>query len=191
MIARATFNAPCQAEVDNALQVNNSDLASSDPINVLRGLYRILPVLSIDRSTKVGAALCCLDGTRSIGVNRFLIPRFAVDPESYIRPLKYDRTIHAEVSSITSAASYGSPTAGATMIATWAACKQCAKTIIGARVARVIVHKEMFDLAASIGHWEDEVDGGIGILRACGVKVEFLSGAIGEKILLDGRTWDI
>jgi deoxycytidylate deaminase len=165
-------------------------VGTSDPLEIIRQLYRLYPD-GRDRSTIVAAALCFRDGQRMVSLNTFLHPDMIYDPASYTRPLKYSRTVHAEEAVIASAARGGASTDGADMVGTWAACTRCARLIARAGIARLFVHKEMLDLADSLGHWREEVREGHAMLRQCGVSVIPVSGKMGMQALIAGTWYDI
>lgn len=108
---------------------------------------------SKDPSTKVGAVLVRPDRTiASVGYNGF--PRGCNDnPELYDnRPIKYLRTVHAELNAILSARE---PLANYTLYVTpLHPCADCAGVIIQAGIKRVIFRTGEYSLSSWGDHFE-------------------------------------
>jgi len=101
---------------------------------------------SPDKSTQNAAVLMrfideqektSIEYTQTISVNEF--PKGVVEtPDRWVRPTKYAFVEHAERNAIYKAAHYGIQTNGATMIAVWASCADCARAIIQAGIVRLV-----------------------------------------------------
>lgn len=103
-------------------------------------MAELVSLKSKDPSTQVGAVV--VDSSRrvlSVGYNGF--PRGVLDlPERYAdRPLKYLLVQHAERNALASSAASGTRVQGATMYAQGVPCNECAKGIIDAGIAEVVV----------------------------------------------------
>lgn len=116
------------------------------------------------------------------------------------RNLKYPRVIHGEVDAIANAAAYGVPTRGLTMIAPWAACFNCAATMMRARIGKLVVHgprmrKGHPHVSGQIvkGHdaWGSQVAEAIDRLIAYGIEVESFEEDLPEapKIRIAEELW--
>lgn len=136
--------------------------------------------LSPDPSTQVGAILIpdrpCFEGQVATGHNRLVRDPASRFTESQIwnnREEKYKRVVHAEVAAILDAASLGVRTKGAILVATWACCIDCAKAIVEAGIAAVIVD----DLAmqATPERWMKSINEGHQLLKSNGIYVGFLN----------------
>ena len=125
---------------------------------------------SKDRSTKVGAVIVGPDHeVRSTGFNGF--PRGVRDDVDarHERPAKYLWTEHAERNAVYNAARNGVHTFGTTMhLNCWWPCADCARAIIQAGVARVVVHASRVN--AHDSRWSDSCAVGLEMLREAGVE---------------------
>lgn len=96
---------------------------------------------SNDIHTKVGAVLLCQNRlgeyvVSSRGHNHIVDNG---DPDSFERPLKYSRSVHAEVMAIGDAAKHGALTFRAILYTTHTPCAECAKLIRSAGISAVVV----------------------------------------------------
>lgn len=148
--------------------------------------------LSVDPRTQVGAYLLNeVDGSYrgSIGHN-FGVRGIAVnweDPEH-----KADYVHHAEEAAIHGAAIHGIRTWGATLYCPWSACLRCARAIIGAKVRRVVAHRELLRFSARVnGSWSASIAASLELLTNAGVICEFVDGPVNARpILHAGYLWD-
>jgi len=152
----------------------------------LRQAYEFAAKNSTDRSTQNGAIL--VDGLGNVvawGANRF--PRgVAETTERMERPAKYLYVVHAELAAILDAARRGVKTEGLTMFAPWSACNECAKSIIGAGIAKVVAHKKIIE--ASYNQWPDSIRIAMDMFKEAGVLYELYDGEIGGvEILFNGK----
>lgn len=92
----------------------------------------------------------------------------------YERPKKYDYILHAEENAIITAAVNGIKTKGLVMFAPWAACKHCARVIIGAQIAEVWTHT----LEEAHNQWNEEVSVGLRLLKEAGVELHIIDGKL-------------
>ncbi len=127
------------------------------------GIAEYVSSRSKDPSTKVGCVLTSEDkAILSTGYNG--IPRKVADlPERMERPAKYLWTAHAEENAVASAARNGVALKGATAYVTHHPCSRCARSLIQAGVAKVIIGpgltsmpEEEFNVASQM-FWEAEV----------------------------------
>lgn len=95
---------------------------------------------SKDQSTKVGAVVMMDDGTPlTFAYNGFARGVNDDVPERHERPEKYKWTSHAEENAIANLARTGQRALGATLYVTHFPCAGCARKIIQAGIARVVV----------------------------------------------------
>lgn len=95
---------------------------------------------SKDQSTKVGAVVMMDDGTPlTFAYNGFARGVNDDVPERHQRPEKYKWTSHAEENAIANLARTGQRALGATLYVTHFPCAGCARKIIQAGIARVVV----------------------------------------------------
>lgn len=108
--------------------------------NAMRLAYS-LASQSPDLSTQTAAIILSRSG-HILGAAANTLPRGVeiTNERLSARPLKYSVTEHAERNAIYMAAKYGEPTAGATMVALWAACSDCARAIIQSGIATLVTH---------------------------------------------------
>lgn len=123
---------------------------------------------SPDPSTQNGVALITPDAGLILACNDF--PRgVAHSSERWERPLKYKFVEHAERSGIYKAASVGRQTQGATLVAVWAACSDCARAIVCAGIHRLV--RLPADNDATASHWSEDIEIGDMIMREGGVEI--------------------
>jgi len=153
----------------------------------MAAVYR-LAMKSTDTSTKNGAIICRERWNVSGGFNHILTP-FLDDPKSHERPTKYEVTAHAERAAIFNAVNRHIDVRGATMIANWIACPDCARAIVLCGIADVVCHKQCMDRTPE--RWRHLVDRGLEILEKSGVNVIQWDGKIGGEVtnLNNGETW--
>lgn len=103
------------------------------------GVAREVANWSKDTSTKVGCVIVSSDGVIvSTGYNG--LPRGVDDlPERMTRPMKYLWTVHAEAAAVANAARVGGCLSGATAFITHASCASCARLMLNAGVAKVVI----------------------------------------------------
>lgn len=153
----------------------------------LREAY-LQALFSKDLSSQNGALIVNAFGTYCVGCNN--IPKGVVAADHrYQRPDKYDYTEHAERAAVYAAARNGTALGGGTMYCPWAACCDCARSIICSGIVKVVVHKERMDLTT--GTWKASVDKALGMLAEADVFVEYESGSIegAGMIRVDGKLW--
>lgn len=103
------------------------------------------------------------------------------------KPLKYQLVEHAERRAIYKAARQGLWTEGGTLISTWAACADCARSIVEAGIKTLIRHYPPLDDATE--RWLGSVTIGDNILKANDVKIIDIIGNIeaAPSILRSGK----
>lgn len=143
---------------------------------LMQDAYR-LAALSPDPSTQIGAFIIN-SGQQEWLTRTYNKPslNWKMQDSDWERPRKYDLMCHAERGSLDQAAIYGISTAGATMVATWAACADCARGIVSCGVKKLVRHKAL-GVTATTG-WEDSVSIGDQIMRTGGVELIDLIGPI-------------
>lgn len=154
---------------------------------LLRRAYEHAETNSADPNTRIGTVLVQNGRPLVFGTNKF--PQGVVaTPERLVRPVKYDYMEHAERAVIYSAAKLGIATSDVMMIATWAACKDCARAIVESGIRCLITHKQARDNGPD--SWTESVRIGDGILREAGVRLILWDGIVeGCVNLLGGRYW--
>ena len=94
---------------------------------------------------------------------------------------KYFYVQHAEAAAILDAAKRGVCTLGLTLYTTWAACHECAKTIIDSGIARVVTHRLP---QHERGDWKQSVQRGLEMLVEAGVIVSFVDGPVNAGVTI-------
>lgn len=148
---------------------------------------------SKDTKTKIGAILVKDKRIISTGYNG--LPRGCNDniPERYVRPTKYAWFEHGERNAIYAAARHGISTEGTTMYTNGTPCIDCARGVIQAGVAKVIVHKAYEDMSARAARqksdqsqWKGHNDVSLTMFRESGVIVEVFENPVGMFVYFDG-----
>ena len=98
-------------------------------------------------------------------------------PERLVRPLKYDFVEHAERGAVYDAARKGVRCAGLTMVAPWAACTECARSLVASGISRLVRHKQASDRSPE--RWIDSIKQADEILDAGGVEIVDYDGSLG------------
>lgn len=161
------------------------EITNGDIPEKMQAVYRMAQK-STDTSTKNAAILCRERWNIAGGYNHVLQP-FKEDPASYERPRKYLVTEHAERAAIFDAVARGIDIRGATMVANWVACPDCARAIVLSGIADVVCHKECMDRTPE--RWRELVDLGLEILEKNGVRVHYWSGKVGIVNINNGESW--
>lgn len=142
---------------------------------------------SPDPSTQNGAVIVTKSGRVIIsGCNH---PVIDVDVSTLSRDEKYSIVEHAERSVIYRCAETGVITKDATMFCLWAVCAPCARAVIRSGIKRLVTLESLYKLTPE--RWKDDVVNGLHLLAHAGVAVDFYEGALGERILFDGREVEI
>jgi len=110
-------------------------------------------------------------------------------PDSWVRPIKYRRVEHAQRMVLNLAAKKsGVATEGLTMVCPWPACAACARGIIAAGIARLVMHEDAFRKTPS--RWHEEARMARDFFAEAGVEVISCAGTIGGvAIPFDGSLW--
>lgn len=144
--------------------------------------------LSPDPSTQNGALLATAGGDplwQTAQCNEF--PRgVKYKPERWERPLKYSIIEHAERNCIYSAARHGLATDGLTMFSPWAACTDCARSIIQGGIVELVTLP-----ADPHATWDESIAIAMTMLEEAGVKVTFLDEPLPQVPVLrrNGKDW--
>lgn len=148
-----------------------------DNIDLIRQAY-VLATKSPDPSTQIGSFLVSANGQVETLTQSYNQPTkgWKMVDSDWERPRKYDLLCHAERGALDLAATYGICTAGATMVATWAACADCSRGIVSCGIKRLIRHKATGVIATT--GWEDSVSIGDQIMRIGGVELIDVIGPI-------------
>ena len=123
---------------------------------------------SKDPSTKVGCVVVGVDREiRSTGFNGF--PRGIEDDDERLnnRQMKYPLICHAEENAIMHAARIGMPLKECTAYVTWPPCTRCARSLIQAGVAEVVV-PEGCEIPE---RWEEDFNISNEMFKEAGVRV--------------------
>lgn len=148
--------------------------------------------LSTDPRTQNGAYLLNeIDGVYrgSIGHN-FGVRGVAVDWDDPEHKANYVH--HAEESAIHGAAVHGIRTWGATLYSPWAACLRCARTIVGAKIQRVVAHRDLMRFAAAENPaWSTSIAAAFEVFANTGTECAFVDGPVNARpILHAGFSWN-
>jgi deoxycytidylate deaminase len=75
------------------------------------------------------------------------------------------------------------------MVCPWAACCDCARSIICAGIKTLVVHKERMDMTPE--HWRADVDDALNMLSEAAVEIIHFEGPVrgALPILADGKLW--
>ena len=150
---------------------------------------------SPDPSTKTGALVVWRkDDVHHIwgrGCNRFL-DGVEVTQERLTAPLKYMCIAHAECIAIFDALkSLKTPLSAMTMVAPWAACSNCGKTIIMSGIKTLVRHKQAHLQSAGNLKWKEEIEVADIMMREAGIKIIEYDGAVGAPpSLASGQYWN-
>lgn len=126
-----------------------------------------LAAMSPDPSTQNGAVLISRHGyCIGLGYNRFP-DGVTYNQERWEKPAKYHLVWHAEESAIYNAIQEGFDTDRSTLVCPWAACSECAKTIVGLGVKRLV----RLNNSAPSSTWDDSIKYGDLIMKECGVEI--------------------
>lgn len=142
--------------------------------------------MSDDPNTQNGAVLVTSEGI-AVDCNR--LPKGCMRTlERTTAPLKYSWMAHAESGAILRASGNGWATAGTTLVCPYAACVECAKTMIAAGVTVLIRHKQCMDRTPQ--RWKQSISLVDTMLKEAGVRIlDFDTSFVGEYQLFDGEVW--
>lgn len=137
-------------------------------------------VNSPDPSTQNGVLILADHEPWTYGCNR-LPEGMSATPEQWAdRDWKYPRVVHAEVDGVCNAARLGREIGYGTMYCTWAACSNCAKTIIQAGIRRVVSHKH--PLQGQHCNWKDDITFAKILFEESGVEFVEIEEYLGKTI---------
>lgn len=154
---------------------------------LLQSAYRFA-LNSPDPSTQNGALIFDPELLLlAAGTNRFPLG-VKETTERWARPLKYEFVEHAERNSIYRCAVLGHSTAGATMVCPWAACSDCARAIVCARIVRLVRHQDASDRSPE--RWIESIKVADTILQEGGVEIIDIAGPVdGPELLHSEVLW--
>lgn len=139
--------------------------------SLLRYAYSIAQQ-SKDPSTQNGAVLVDPKSFRVITAACNKLPTGLINVENrWQRPSKCDYIEHAERGVIYKAAELGISTKGKILVCPWAACCDCARAIICARINKLISYRPAYD--RSPDRWKSNIDLALSMLVEAGVVVEW------------------
>lgn len=150
----------------------------------LRSAYRVATG-SPDPSTQCGSLIGYFGGgvgsfrgfiTEAQACNTFT-RGLDVTPERLVRPLKYSLIEHAERGAVYDAALHGVVCSGKTMVAPWAACTDCARSIVASGIATLVRHKQASDRSPE--RWIESIALADEILISGGVEIIDFDGHLG------------
>jgi dCMP deaminase len=148
--------------------------------------------LSRDPRTQVGSYLLNkVDGSYrgSIGYN-CEVRGIAVDWDN---PRDKDNLVHhAEESAIHGSAAHGIKTWGSTLYCPWSACLRCARSIIGAKVQRIVGHRDLMRFSTEVNpKWTATIAESLEMLAGAGVTCDWVTGPVmAGPIRHAGYMWD-
>lgn len=142
-----------------------------------------------DAATQSAAAIISADGDLvALAANGFP-PGVVANPDRLRWPVKHDFIEHAERSAIYSAARHGHALEGATIVAPWACCAECARAIVAVGIVRLVRFPSSFEQAPA--RWHTLAAVGEQIMVEAGVEIVEIdpSGFALPEIRRDGRLW--
>lgn len=156
---------------------------------LLKDAYKLASE-SPDTSTQIGSFIVSANNQIEWLTRDFNRPTngYTMLEEDWERPRKYALLEHSERNSIYKAASYGISTQGATLVASWAACQDCARAIVQSGIHTLIRHAPPQDEASQ--RWLESVLVGDDILKAGSVTILDVFGPIlGAPKILRSSEW--
>lgn len=142
-----------------------------------------------DKSTHIGAILTNESGF-IVARGHNDIPTPCCDkPERRVAPLKYPWVCHGEVWAILDAAKRGIPTEGLTMVATWAACPECAKCLIMAGIKKLVRH--VIPIQQTNTKWLEGIVIADQMFKEAGVEVVDFTEQLFTTVLFNGKEIDV
>jgi dCMP deaminase len=109
-------------------------------------------------------------------------------PERHERPLKYNYIEHAERGAVYEAARWGVKLTGLTMYVPWAACSDCARSIICSGIRRLVMHKDMMDRTPE--HWKESIRHAFDMFNESGIILDYVEGKLNAPaIRMNGEIW--
>jgi dCMP deaminase len=147
---------------------------------------------SSDSSNQNGAVLVDPNTLTPIGVgaNNFAPGVDFTLQRATERPAKYRYYEHAERWAVYDAARQGKPTAGTHMVCPWAACCDCARSLIVAGVSVLYLHQGRMLMTPD--RWKDDVNEALNMLMEAGVLVRYFDGQVAgcDPIHVNGIFWN-
>lgn len=148
-------------------------------IDFLRKAYNYAELNSDNNTTWTSALFCNDNVILSSGANCYH-PNILVTEEIKTSPLKAMYLMHAERAGIYNAAKNGIKLDGSTLYMAWLPCCDCAQSIVGAGVKRMVFH---YDMAIKTQiDWSDNIFEALRMLRLADIKIDTYKGSIGNCI---------
>jgi len=145
---------------------------------------------SSDSSNQNGAVLINPEThyVRGEGANNFPNGVAFTDQRAEQRPAKYRYYEHAERWAVYDAAKKGEQVEGCHMICPWAACCDCARSLIVSGVYALYMHQQRMDMTPD--RWKDDVNEALNMLSEAGVVLRYFDGPIAaQDVLVNGQHW--
>jgi len=158
--------------------MDNQTELRSDSLNreLLRKAYG-LALESPDTRTQNGCFIAELDGSEALydlGSCNDLVSGVTITPERVSSPLKEIYVEHAERNLVYRAAREGVLLDGVLLVATWKPCVACARAIVQAGIAELLVPQAEYPQ-----HWLEDISAASSILDEAGVLVTEVCGMLG------------
>jgi dCMP deaminase len=150
-----------------------------------------LAATSKDKSNQNGAILLEPTTLEVIGEGANNFPPLVEFNEARAtkRPMKYHYFEHAERWAVYDAARKGNRVEGSHMVCPWAACCDCARSLIVAGVTAVYLHQQRMEMTPD--RWKDDVNEALNMLYEAGVFVHYFDGPVfGPRVIVNGIEWE-
>lgn len=150
-----------------------------------------LAATSTDQSNQNGAILVDPVTTKPIGKGANNFPRDVdwTEERATQRPTKYRYYEHAERWAVYDAARQGNKVEGSHMVCPWAACCDCARSLIVSGVAVLYLHHQRMLMTPD--RWKDDVNEALNMLVEAGVILRYYSEPVTAvtPVLVNGVRW--
>lgn len=153
-----------------------------EEIRLFKTIYEMANSKCLDPSTVNGAVLVPHKTLFSHSIGNWNAP---LCPTNLLnREEKYKVIQHAERNLIYSAIGHIEFTK-ASLYITWLPCIECAKTIIGVGIKKVIIHEHQETW--NVERWIPQMKDALNLFEKCGVSVRFFKHKIGISTLFNGK----
>lgn len=129
---------------------------------------------------------------KTLGVGCNCFPKgIAPTHERLYTPLKYLCVAHAEFNAIFDAMrrERRGELSGLTLVCPWAACSNCAKTIMVSGIKTLVRHKQAHLQSAGNAKWVEEIAAADVMMREVGIEIIEYDGTVGAPPILHGRKY--
>lgn len=164
-------------------------LSKSIVADALSKAYK-LSSTSSDASNQNGAILIDPETLRVIGegANNFPTGVDWTPDRASKRPTKYRYYEHSERWAVYAAARQGHVVKGSHMVCPWAACCDCARSLIIAGVEVLHLHQQRMEMTPD--RWKDDVNEALNMLIEAGVIIRYFDGPVyADTIVVNGVRW--